>query len=111
MENAFEIAIFSSEKDKQLTWFLKKKDRLLALHPDMSELMINMRILRKGGGELEHAIKCICIEPCSTEQYMNAMGDNITRKIIGKTLIKNPMEAKMTPTISREDKKPVLKCD
>ncbi|MBW0540153.1 hypothetical protein O181_079868 [Austropuccinia psidii MF-1] len=67
MENDFESAIFNSEKDKPLTWFLKQKDRLSALHPDMSDSMINMKILRKCGGELEHAIKCRCVEPCSTE--------------------------------------------
>ncbi|MBW0492347.1 hypothetical protein O181_032062 [Austropuccinia psidii MF-1] len=79
MENAFESAIFSSENDKPLTWFFKKKDRLSALHPDMSDTMINMKILRKCGGELEHAIKCICVEPCLTEDYINAMEDIITR--------------------------------
>ncbi|MBW0578765.1 hypothetical protein O181_118480 [Austropuccinia psidii MF-1] len=47
MENAFENAIFNSEKDKPLTWFFKQKDRLSALHPDMSDTMINMKILRK----------------------------------------------------------------
>ncbi|MBW0465475.1 hypothetical protein O181_005190 [Austropuccinia psidii MF-1] len=46
MENAFESAIFNSEKDKPLTWLLKQKDRLSALHPDMSDSMINMKILR-----------------------------------------------------------------
>ncbi|MBW0472546.1 hypothetical protein O181_012261 [Austropuccinia psidii MF-1] len=58
MENSFESAIFNSEKDKPLTWFLKHKDRLSALHPDMSDSMINMKTLRKCGEELEHAIKC-----------------------------------------------------
>ncbi|MBW0495355.1 hypothetical protein O181_035070 [Austropuccinia psidii MF-1] len=57
VENAFKSAIFNSEKDKPLTWFLKQKDRLSALHPDISDLMINIKILRKCGGELEHAIK------------------------------------------------------
>ncbi|MBW0549535.1 hypothetical protein O181_089250 [Austropuccinia psidii MF-1] len=42
MEDAFESAIFHSEKDKPLTWFLKGKDRLSALHPDMSDSMINI---------------------------------------------------------------------
>ncbi|MBW0558322.1 hypothetical protein O181_098037 [Austropuccinia psidii MF-1] len=64
MENAVESAIFNSEKDKPLTWFLKQKDGLSALHPDMSDTMINMKILRKCGGELEHAIKCRGVEPC-----------------------------------------------
>ncbi|MBW0494694.1 hypothetical protein O181_034409 [Austropuccinia psidii MF-1] len=61
MENAFESSIFKSEKNKPLTWFLKQKDRLSSLHPDMSDSMINMKILRKCGGELEHAIKCRCV--------------------------------------------------
>ncbi|MBW0505673.1 hypothetical protein O181_045388 [Austropuccinia psidii MF-1] len=57
MENAFESAIFNSEKDKSLTWFFKQEDRLSALYPDISDTMINMKVLRKCGRELEHAIK------------------------------------------------------
>ncbi|MBW0575684.1 hypothetical protein O181_115399 [Austropuccinia psidii MF-1] len=113
MENAFETAIFNSEKDKPLPWFLKQKDTLFALHPDMSDTLINMKILIKCEGELEHAIKCRCVEPCSTEDYINAMEDIITRARIGKTWAKIPMESKMVPTISREDKRPerpVFKC-
>ncbi|MBW0550468.1 hypothetical protein O181_090183 [Austropuccinia psidii MF-1] len=91
MKNTFEKAIFNSEKDKPLTWFLKQKDRLSALHSDMSDSMINMKILRKCGGELEHAIKCRCVKPCSTEDYLNAMGDIIARTRIGKTWIRIPI--------------------
>ncbi|MBW0566279.1 hypothetical protein O181_105994 [Austropuccinia psidii MF-1] len=79
MENAFENSILNSEKDKPLTWFFKQKYRLSSLHPDMSHTMIKMRILRKCGGELEHAIKSRCVEPCSTEDYINEMEDIITR--------------------------------
>ncbi|MBW0503923.1 hypothetical protein O181_043638 [Austropuccinia psidii MF-1] len=113
MENSFESAIFNLEKDKPPTWFLKQKDRLSALHPGMSDSMINMKILRKFGGELRHVIKCRCVEPCSTEDYINAMEDIITRTRIGKTWTMNPMESRMTQRISREHKKPerpVLKC-
>ncbi|MBW0591657.1 hypothetical protein O181_131372 [Austropuccinia psidii MF-1] len=112
MENAFESAIFNSEKDKPLTWFFKQKDRLSALHPDMSDTMINMKILRKCGGELEHAIKSRCVEPCSTEDYIDTMEDIITRTRIGKTCTKIPMESKIISKVPREDrkpKKPVLK--
>ncbi|MBW0520665.1 hypothetical protein O181_060380 [Austropuccinia psidii MF-1] len=112
MENSFESSIFNSEKDKPLTLFLKQKDRLSALNPDMSDTMINMKILRKCGGELEHAIKCRCVEPCSTEDYIDAMQDIITRTRIGKAWTKIPMESKMVPMISREDRKterPILK--
>ncbi|MBW0566483.1 hypothetical protein O181_106198 [Austropuccinia psidii MF-1] len=113
MENAFERAFFNSQKGKPLTWFFKKKDRLSALYPDMSDTMINMKIWRKCGGELEHAIKSRCVEPCSTEDYINAMEDIITRTRIGKTWTRIPMESKMVPKIPKEDKspeRPVLKC-
>ncbi|MBW0470800.1 hypothetical protein O181_010515 [Austropuccinia psidii MF-1] len=113
MENAFESTTFNSEKDKPLTWFFKQKDELSALHPDMSDTMSDMKILRKCGGQMEHAIKCRCVEPCLTEGYLNAMEDIITRTRIGKTLTKIPMESKMVPKISKEDRrpeKPVLKC-
>ncbi|MBW0472633.1 hypothetical protein O181_012348 [Austropuccinia psidii MF-1] len=109
MVNASESAIFNSEKYKPLTWFLKQKDRLSALHPDMSESMINMKILGECG-ELEHATNFRCVEPFSTEEYINSMKYIIIRTRICKTLIKNPMESKMSPRISREDKKSVLKC-
>ncbi|MBW0476405.1 hypothetical protein O181_016120 [Austropuccinia psidii MF-1] len=113
MKNAFESAIFNSEKDKPLTWFLKKKERLSALRPDMSDSMINMKILRKCGGKLEHAIKCRCVEPFSAEDYINAMEDIITGRRIGKTWFRVPMESKMVSKTSREDKRPerpLLKC-
>ncbi|MBW0589526.1 hypothetical protein O181_129241 [Austropuccinia psidii MF-1] len=105
MENNFESAIFNSEKDKPLTWFFKQKDGLSALYPDMSDIMINMKILRKWGGELENAIKCRFVEPCATEEYINAMEDIITRTRSGKTWSKIPMESKMVPKISKEDRK------
>ncbi|MBW0519871.1 hypothetical protein O181_059586 [Austropuccinia psidii MF-1] len=109
MENPFEGAFFNSDKDKPLTWFLKQKERLSASHPDMSDSMINMKILRKFRGELEHAIKCRFVEACSTEYYINAMEYIITMTKAGKTQIENPVESKIIPKISREDKKPVFK--
>ncbi|MBW0592818.1 hypothetical protein O181_132533 [Austropuccinia psidii MF-1] len=79
----------------------------------MSDTMINMKISRKCGGDLEHAIKSRCVETCSTEDYINAMEDIITRTRIGKTWIRVPMEYKMVPKIPRDDKRPerpVLMC-
>ncbi|MBW0504002.1 hypothetical protein O181_043717 [Austropuccinia psidii MF-1] len=113
IKKAFKSSIFNSEKDKALSWLLKQKDRLSALHSDMSDSMINIQILRKCGGELEHAIKCRCVEPCSTADYINSMEDIITKPNIGKTWTRVPMESKMVSKASREDKRrerPVLKC-
>ncbi|MBW0467758.1 hypothetical protein O181_007473 [Austropuccinia psidii MF-1] len=83
MDNAFEGAIYNSEKDKKLTFFLKQKVRLSALHPDMSDSMLDMKTLRRCGVELENYIKCIYVKPCSTEDHINAMEDIITRSRIG----------------------------
>ncbi|MBW0486661.1 hypothetical protein O181_026376 [Austropuccinia psidii MF-1] len=57
----------------------------------MSDSMINMKILRKFGGEIESAIKCRCVEPCSTEEYVNEMEDIITRTRICKTWTRRPI--------------------
>ncbi|MBW0578108.1 hypothetical protein O181_117823 [Austropuccinia psidii MF-1] len=114
MENAFESAIFISEKDKPLTWFLKQKDRLSYLNPDISDTIINIKILIKCGGELENAPKCRFVEPCSTEDYSHAMKDIITRTIVGKTWSRSPMESKMLLKTSKEDRRPeipILKCN
>ncbi|MBW0583094.1 hypothetical protein O181_122809, partial [Austropuccinia psidii MF-1] len=94
MENSFEEAIFNIERDRPMTWFLKQKDRLTALHPDMSETMVHKRILRKCGGDLEHAIRSRFIEPCSTEDYINAMEDITTRTKIGRNWSKSPIDNK-----------------
>ncbi|MBW0535422.1 hypothetical protein O181_075137 [Austropuccinia psidii MF-1] len=79
----------------------------------MYDSMMNMKVLRKCGEELEHAIKCRCVEPFSSEYYINSMEDIITRTRIVKTWTRTPIESKMVPKISRDDKRherPVLKC-
>ncbi|MBW0547490.1 hypothetical protein O181_087205 [Austropuccinia psidii MF-1] len=77
-----------------MSWLLKKKDRLTALHHDMSEKMIYKRILRKCGGYLEHVIRRSCIEPCLTKDSINAMEDITTRTKIGRNWYKYPMDNK-----------------
>ncbi|MBW0510951.1 hypothetical protein O181_050666 [Austropuccinia psidii MF-1] len=72
----------------------------------MSDPMINMKILRKFEGELEHSIMCRFVAPCSSDNYINDMEDIITRKRIGKTWNRNPMYSKLIPNISKEDKRP-----
>ncbi|MBW0561898.1 hypothetical protein O181_101613 [Austropuccinia psidii MF-1] len=83
MENSFEEAIFNIEKDIPMSWFLKQKDRSTTLHPDMSETMVHKRILIKCGGDLDHAVRSRCIDPCSTEDYFNAMEEITTRTCYG----------------------------
>ncbi|MBW0590660.1 hypothetical protein O181_130375 [Austropuccinia psidii MF-1] len=85
IENEFENSFFDTDKDKPLTWFLKQVERLNALYPEMSQKMVHMKILEKCGGELEHSLRSRCIEPCSTEMYINTLEDIVTRKKIGRT--------------------------
>ncbi|MBW0479315.1 hypothetical protein O181_019030 [Austropuccinia psidii MF-1] len=94
MENSFEESIFNVERDRPMSFFLKHKDKLTALHPDMSETMIHKRILRKCGVDLEHAIRSRCIEPCSTVDYINAMEYITTRTKIGRNWYKPPIDNK-----------------
>ncbi|MBW0509420.1 hypothetical protein O181_049135 [Austropuccinia psidii MF-1] len=114
MEDHFEEEIFSVERDRPMSWFLKQKDRLTALHPHMSETMIHKRILRKFGGDLEHAIRSRCIETCSTEDYINSMEDITTRKKIGRNWYKPPIDNMNSgKPISKQNKpheKAPLKC-
>ncbi|MBW0564772.1 hypothetical protein O181_104487 [Austropuccinia psidii MF-1] len=91
MENSFEEAIFNIERVRPMSWFINKKDRLTSLHPDMSEKMIHKRILRKCGGNLEHAIRSRCIKPCSTEDYINAIEDITNRTKIGRNWYEPPI--------------------
>ncbi|MBW0499062.1 hypothetical protein O181_038777 [Austropuccinia psidii MF-1] len=64
--------------------------------------MVHKRILRECGCDLEYAIRRRCIEPCSTEDYVNAMEDITTRTKIGGNWYKPPMDNKTSG-------KPILK--
>ncbi|MBW0574511.1 hypothetical protein O181_114226 [Austropuccinia psidii MF-1] len=113
-ENYFEESIFNMEMDRPMSCFLKKTDRLSALHPDMSETIIHRRILRKDGGGLVHAIKSRFIEPFSTEDYINSMEDIANRTKIGRNQYQPPTDNKTTgKKISKQNKphdKAPLKC-
>ncbi|MBW0523485.1 hypothetical protein O181_063200 [Austropuccinia psidii MF-1] len=88
-----------------MSWLFKQKERLTALHPDMFETMVHKRILMKCGGDLEHAIRSRCIEPYSTEDYINAMEDITTRTKIGMNLYKPLIDNKTSgKPISRLNK-------
>ncbi|MBW0556636.1 hypothetical protein O181_096351 [Austropuccinia psidii MF-1] len=97
-----------------MSWFLKQKDGLTALHSDMSETWVHKRILRKCGCDLEHAIRSRFIEPSSKEDYINAMEDITTRTKIGRNWYKPPMDKKNSgkpiPKPNKPHNKPPLKC-
>ncbi|MBW0593851.1 hypothetical protein O181_133566, partial [Austropuccinia psidii MF-1] len=109
IENAFENSFFDPDKDKPLTWFLKQVERLNALYPEMSQKMVHMKILKKCGGELEHALRSRCIEPCSTEEYINALEVIVKRTKIGKTWKKLDIKSPNKPFIKKDKSKEAFK--
>ncbi|MBW0590607.1 hypothetical protein O181_130322 [Austropuccinia psidii MF-1] len=101
IENALEHSFFDPDKDKPLTWFLKQVERLNALYPEMSQKMVHKKILKKFGGELEHSLGRRCIEPCSTEEYINALEDIVTKTKIGRTWQKLDIKSLNKPFIKK----------
>ncbi|MBW0520096.1 hypothetical protein O181_059811 [Austropuccinia psidii MF-1] len=114
MKNSFEEATFNIERDSPISWFLKQKDRSTTLYPDISGTMVNKMILRKFCHDLEHAIQSRCIEPFSTEDYINAMEDITTRKKIRRNWYKPPIynktSGKEIPKPNKPHDKAPLKC-
>ncbi|MBW0553160.1 hypothetical protein O181_092875 [Austropuccinia psidii MF-1] len=101
IENAFENSFFDPDKDKVFTWFLKQVERLNALYPEMSQKMVHIKILKKCGGEWEHSLRSRCTDPCSTEQYINAVEDMVTRTKIGRTCKKFDIKSSNEPFIKK----------
>ncbi|MBW0531829.1 hypothetical protein O181_071544 [Austropuccinia psidii MF-1] len=58
----------------------------------MSDTLVHKRILKKCVGDPEHAIRSRCIEPCSTEDYIDAIEDITTRTEIGTNWYRPPMD-------------------
>ncbi|MBW0584717.1 hypothetical protein O181_124432 [Austropuccinia psidii MF-1] len=71
--------------------------------------MVHMKILNKCGGELEHALRSRCIEPCSTEEYINALEDIVTRTKIGRTWKKLDIKSPNKPFIKKDKSKEAFK--
>ncbi|MBW0469491.1 hypothetical protein O181_009206 [Austropuccinia psidii MF-1] len=60
-----------------------------------------MNILKKCGGGLEHVLRSRCIEPCSTEEYINALEGIVTRTKIGRTWKKLNIKSPNKPFIKK----------
>ncbi|MBW0516958.1 hypothetical protein O181_056673 [Austropuccinia psidii MF-1] len=68
-----------------------------------------MKILKKCGGELKHALRSRCIEPCSTEEYVNALEDIVTRTNISRTWKKLDSKSPNKPFINKYKKREPFK--
>ncbi|MBW0525610.1 hypothetical protein O181_065325 [Austropuccinia psidii MF-1] len=64
--------------------------------------MLHMKIIKKWGGELENALRSRCIEPCSTEEYINSLEDIVTKTKICRTWKKLDMKSSNKPFIKKD---------
>ncbi|MBW0505926.1 hypothetical protein O181_045641 [Austropuccinia psidii MF-1] len=71
--------------------------------------MVQMKILKKCGGELEHARRSRFIEPCSTEEYINEIEDIVTRTKIGRTWKKLEIKSPSKPFIKKDKPRETFK--
>ncbi|MBW0461072.1 hypothetical protein O181_000787 [Austropuccinia psidii MF-1] len=74
----------------------------------MPDSIINTKLFKKCREELENSIKLRCVEPFSTEDYINAMEDIITRTRTVKSWTRRPMVSKIFTNTSREDRRPEI---
>ncbi|MBW0517407.1 hypothetical protein O181_057122 [Austropuccinia psidii MF-1] len=104
MENSFEEAISNIERDRPMLWFRKQKDRLTAHHPGISETMVDKRILRECGSDLEYAIRIRFIYPCSTDNPL-PWKTSLPKQKAGINWYKPPIDNKTSEKpISRPNK-------
>ncbi|MBW0554321.1 hypothetical protein O181_094036 [Austropuccinia psidii MF-1] len=71
--------------------------------------MVHMKILKKCGGELEHALRSRCIEPCPTEGYINSLEDIVTKTKIGRTWKKLDIKSPNKPFIKKDKPRETFK--
>ncbi|MBW0567103.1 hypothetical protein O181_106818 [Austropuccinia psidii MF-1] len=71
--------------------------------------MVHMKIPKKCPGELEHALRSGSIEPCSTEEYINALEDIVTGTKIGRTWKKLDIKSPNKPFIKKDKSKEAFK--
>ncbi|MBW0526756.1 hypothetical protein O181_066471 [Austropuccinia psidii MF-1] len=68
-----------------------------------------MKILKKCGGELEHSLRSRCIEPCSTEEYINAPEDIVTRTKISRNWKNSDIKSPNQPFIKKDKPRKTFK--
>ncbi|MBW0542811.1 hypothetical protein O181_082526 [Austropuccinia psidii MF-1] len=71
--------------------------------------MVHMKIIKKCGGELEHALRSRCIEPCSTKYYINSLDKIVTRTKIGRTWKEFDIKSSNKPFIKKDKPRETLK--
>ncbi|MBW0529989.1 hypothetical protein O181_069704 [Austropuccinia psidii MF-1] len=71
--------------------------------------MVHMKILNKCGGELEHALRSRCIEPCCTEKYINEIEDIVTGTKFGRNWKKLDIKSTNKPFIKKYKSKEAFK--
>ncbi|MBW0555805.1 hypothetical protein O181_095520 [Austropuccinia psidii MF-1] len=105
VETSVESAHFDSEKDESLPWACQQEDRLTALYPDISEVIVHRKLLTQCADDLEHAVKSRTTEQYSTEDIINILQESTTRTMISSSRV-NIKTRFNTPMKDSVDKSP-----
>ena len=81
---AFENDIFDPLKNIPQVWCTKQVKRLKALDPDINSETINIRLLERMDGDLEHAVKSRTRPDDSFERIVYVLEDMVTKTSFGK---------------------------
>ncbi|MBW0465356.1 hypothetical protein O181_005071 [Austropuccinia psidii MF-1] len=68
-----------------------------------------MNIHKRCGGELEHALRIKCIEPCCMEEYINALEDIVTTAKIGRKWKRLDIKSRNKPFIKKDKQREPFK--
>ncbi|MBW0580588.1 hypothetical protein O181_120303 [Austropuccinia psidii MF-1] len=71
--------------------------------------MVHMKKLKKCGGELELSLRSRCIEPCTMEEYINALEDIVTRTKIVRTWKELDIKSPNKPFIKKDKPREAFK--
>ncbi|MBW0502432.1 hypothetical protein O181_042147 [Austropuccinia psidii MF-1] len=75
----------------------------------MSQKTVHIKVLKRCGGELEYALRTRCIEPFSTEEYINPLEDIVTRTKTGRTWKKAHIKSPNKPFIKKYETRETFK--
>ncbi|MBW0509676.1 hypothetical protein O181_049391 [Austropuccinia psidii MF-1] len=75
----------------------------------MLQKTMHVKIPRECGGELENSLRRRCIEPCSTEEYINALEEILKITKIGRKWKKLEIKSPNQPFIKKDKPKEIFK--
>ena len=84
IERAFDRDRFNSDDIPAASWFLKQRERLISVRPDLSNEEINQKIIEKCSGTLENTVKCRIDLHCDFDILVSTIEEILTLTNMGR---------------------------